>query len=49
MRYIDDALNEALENGFRRIYLVWYVHMNGNTEFKEVYRSGNIAIYFHER
>lgn len=49
MRYLDNALNEALQKGFTRIYLVWYVHMNGNTEFKEVYRSGKIAIYIYEK
>jgi len=48
----EEATQEALQNGYNPLYLIWWTNGNGwhgqptvSPSFKEVFRSGRIAIY----
>ena len=46
MRYLNDALETAMELNCNEIYLVWYADMMINySQFQEIYKSENIGVY----
>jgi hypothetical protein len=51
----EEAAQEALQNGCDQVYLIWWTDGNGwhgqltvSSSFKEVYKSGRIAVFIHQ-
>jgi len=51
----EEVALEALQDGYNRVYLIWWTDGNGwhgqptvPSSFKEVYKSGRIAVFIHQ-